>query len=54
MMVLTREEKARIAKRRYMREWRRKNRERKKQHEQKYWAKRYDELYGDEEAQVAE
>lgn len=52
-MALSQEEKARIARRRYMREWRRKNRNRKKQYEIKFWARRYDELYAGEEEQAA-
>lgn len=39
---LSREEKARIAKREYMREYMRKNRERRKTWDEAYWVKRYE------------
>lgn len=53
-MALTREEKAKIAKRRYMRKWQRENRDRRRQYNEKYWARKYDELYVEEEEKAAE
>lgn len=45
MAELTLEEKARIAKREYMREYQRKRKEQRKVEMLKYWARRYDKTH---------
>lgn len=50
MTELTMEEKAKAAKAAYMREWNAKNRDRRKETNERYWARKYDEMQAAEAA----